>query len=78
MLVLLSHCPHIAMLPQMPVHLRIRAAERVLALSYLFAASATGTLREVLCVSSAAAVIPLRTSGGSTYAPVLALAWRWR
>ena len=55
-LALLSYHPLTTALPQLPADMRIRTAERVLTLSELFAASAAGTLREVFCVGTAAAV----------------------
>jgi branched-chain amino acid aminotransferase len=62
-LALLSHRPHTAALPRLPLNVRVRTAERELTLSELFAASAAGTLREVFCVGTAAVVIPAARIG---------------
>jgi branched-chain amino acid aminotransferase len=62
-LALLSHRPHTAALPLLPADVRIHTAERALTMSELFAASAAGTLRELFCVGTAAAVIPTARIG---------------
>jgi branched-chain amino acid aminotransferase len=59
---LLSHDPLSAALPQLPPTLHIHPAERALTMSELFAASASGTLREVFCVGTAV-IIPAARIG---------------
>jgi branched-chain amino acid aminotransferase len=55
---LLSHRPHTTALPHLPPTLHnLHAAERTLTMPELFAASASGTLREAFCVGTAAVVI---------------------
>jgi branched-chain amino acid aminotransferase len=70
---LLSHHPLSAALPQLPSTLRLHPTERTLTMTELFTASASGTLREVFCVGTAAVVIPAArigwqrsSSGGSS------------
>ena len=60
---LLSHHPHTAALPNLPQTLTLHTSERALTMSELFAASASGTLREVFCVGTAAVVIPAARIG---------------
>ena len=63
---LLSHHPLSAALPQLAPTLplpHIHPTERPLTMSELFAASASGTLREVFCVGTAAVVIPAARIG---------------
>jgi len=60
---LLSHRPHAAALPRLPVDVRLQAVERALTMSELFSAAAEGTLREVFCVGTAAVVIPVARIG---------------
>ena len=60
---LLSHRPHTAALPTLPQTLALHTSERALTMSELFAASASGTLREVFCVGTAAVVIPAARIG---------------
>ena len=60
---LLSHSPHTAAFPNLPRTLTIHTLERALTISELFAASASGTLREVFCVGTAAVVIPAARIG---------------
>ena len=60
---LLSHRPHTAALPNLPRTLTLHTLERALTMSELFAASASGTLREVFCVGTAAVVIPAARIG---------------
>jgi branched-chain amino acid aminotransferase len=60
---LLSHHPLSAALPQLPPTLRLHPTERTLTMSELFTASASGTLREVFCVGTAAVVIPAARIG---------------
>ena len=68
-LALLSHRPLTAALPLLPPDVRIHTAERALTMSELFAASAAGTLREVFCVGTAAAVIPATRIGWQRASP---------
>jgi branched-chain amino acid aminotransferase len=70
---LLSHHPSTTALPQLNLNLpqptaghpcrRIHITERTLSISELFAASASGTLREFFCVGTAAVVIPAARIG---------------
>jgi branched-chain amino acid aminotransferase len=70
---LLTHHPSTAALPQLNLNLpqptagrpcrRIHITERTLSISELFAASASGTLREFFCVGTAAVVIPAARIG---------------
>jgi branched-chain amino acid aminotransferase len=60
---LLSHHPLSAALPQLPPMLQIHPAERPLTMSELFTESASGILREVFCVGTAAVVIPTARIG---------------
>jgi branched-chain amino acid aminotransferase len=62
---LLTHRPHTAALPKLllPQALTLHTSERALTMSELFAASASGTLREVFCVGTAAVVIPAARIG---------------
>jgi branched-chain amino acid aminotransferase len=60
---LLSHHPLSAALPQLPSTLRLHPTERTLTMTELFTASASGTLREVFCVGTAAVVIPAARIG---------------
>ena len=62
---LLSHRPHTAALPKLslPQARTLHTSERALTMSELFAASASGTLREVFCVGTAAVVIPASRIG---------------
>ena len=60
---LLSHRPHTAALPNLPQTPTLHTSERTLTISELFAASASGTLREVFCVGTAAVVIPAARIG---------------
>ena len=60
---LLSHRPHTTVLPHLPPTLHLHAAKRTLTMPELFAASASGTLREVFCVCTAAVVIPAARIG---------------
>lgn len=60
---LLSHHPHTAALPNLPQTLTLHTSERALTMPELFAASASGTLREVFCVGTAAVVIPAARIG---------------
>jgi len=61
---LLLHCPHTTMLPHLPPTLHnLHVAEHTLTMPELFVASASGTLRKVFCVSTAAVVIPATCTG---------------
>jgi branched-chain amino acid aminotransferase len=60
---LLSHHPHTTALPHLPLTLHLHAAECTLMMPELFAASASGMLREVFCVGTAAVVIPTTQIG---------------
>lgn len=62
---LLTHRPHTAALPKLllPQSLALHTSERPLTMSELFAVSASGTLREVFCVGTAAVVIPAARIG---------------
>ena len=60
---LLSHSPHTPALPNLPRTLALHTLERTLTMSELFATSASGTLREVFCVGTAAVVIPAARIG---------------
>ena len=60
---LLAHRPLSSALPQLPPTLHLHVTERTLTMSELFAASASGTLREVFCVGTAAVVIPAARIG---------------
>jgi len=62
-LALLSHRPHTVALPNLPGTPTLHTLERPLTMSELFAASASGTLREVFCVGTAAVVIPASRIG---------------
>ena len=68
-LALLSHRPLTAALPLLPPDVRIHTTERALTMSELFAASAAGTLREIFCVGTAAAVIPATRIGWQRVPP---------
>ena len=60
---LLSHHPHMTVLPHLPPTLHLHAAERTLTMSELFVASVSGMLREVICIGTAAVIIPAMRIG---------------
>ena len=55
---LLSHHPHMTMLPHLPPTLHLHAAECTLTMSKLFVASVSSMLREVICIGTMAVIIP--------------------